>query len=84
MQKSKVSLSKEDEDFTCNEMEHKDKHRTTSTQLRPNEAIINLFILQHIEEEATNDKEHQVEDEEEKQIVDSTLKEKLPPMIHDD
>jgi len=79
-----VSLSKEDEDFTCNEMEHKDKPRTTSTWLRPNEVVINLFILQHIEEEATNDKEHQVEDEEEKQIVDFTLKEKLPPMIHDD
>jgi hypothetical protein len=31
-----VNLSKEDEDFGCDEMEHKDKLGTTSTWLRPN------------------------------------------------
>jgi hypothetical protein len=60
-----VKLSKEHEDFGCDEMEHKDKPRTKSTWLRPNEAIINLFTLQHIKEETTNDEEHQMEDEKE-------------------
>jgi hypothetical protein len=60
-----VNLLEEYEDFGCDEMEHKNKPRTTSTWLRPNEAIINLFTLQHIKEETTNDEEHQMEDEKE-------------------
>ncbi len=67
-----MSPLEEDEDFGCDEMEHRDKLGITSTWLLPNEAIINLFTLQHVEEETTNDEEPQVEDKEEKQTVETT------------
>ncbi len=79
-----MSISKEDEDFGCDELEHKDKLGNTSTWLKDNEIVINMFILQHIHEEAINDAKEQVEDGQERQIEDSMSKKKLHPMIHDD
>jgi len=40
-----MSISKEDEDFGCDELEHKDKLRNTSKLLKANEIVINMFIL---------------------------------------
>lgn len=60
-----VNLWKEDDDFGCDVMEFEDKLLSMNEKF-PNDIIINLFILQLMDKETIEIREHQVEVEIEK------------------
>jgi hypothetical protein len=85
LNKNLVDFPKEDEDFGCNVMEQEDKPRVTPSPIESdfaNEVVINLFILQHIDQETNDAKAHLVGSECDGQSVDSFSEEKLSPINH--
>ncbi len=85
LSKNLVNTIKQDEDFGCDVMEHETKAKFASPHFGDNphnEAIINLFALQLVDEETTNEELHQLGDEE--QSVHYSSKKKLQHMNHED
>ncbi len=78
-----VNLSKKDDDFGWDVMESKDKLLSMSDR-SPNDVVINLFILQFMDRETGEIKEHQVEVETEKKNIGFTLEEEMHQMTPKD
>ncbi len=78
-----VNLSKKDDDFGWDVMESKDKLLSMSDR-SPNDVVINLFILQFMDRETGEIKEHQVEVETEKKNMGFTLEEEMHQMTPKD
>jgi hypothetical protein len=80
LNKNHVDFLKKDEDFECDAMEQEDKPGVTPSPIKndsTNEAIINLFILQHIDQEINDVEAHLARSECDGQSVDFFSKEEL-------
>ncbi len=78
-----VNLSKKDDDFGWDVMESEDK-LLSMIDKSPNDFVINLFILQFMDKETIEIKEHQVEVEIEEQNMGSRSEEEMQKMIFKD
>jgi hypothetical protein len=87
LSRNHVNFLEEDEDFGSDVLKHEDQLGITPLPTRSNvanEAIINLFTLQHTEQEVNDAEVHHVGSECGGQSTNSFSKEKLPPINHMD
>jgi hypothetical protein len=80
-----VGFLEEDEDFGSDVLEQEEQPGITPLPTRnnaTNEASINLFILQHSEQEVNDVEEHHAQSECGRQNTNSHSEEGLPPMNH--